>query len=172
MAAPFEWGTKTTHILAPIRNCSTKPTTMFDKWGGRVRAIIDCTEVPIQHPSLAEANTKTFSSYKNTTTSKFLIACTPHGLISYVSPPAGGRMSDPTIFDKSRLAEKFTGGDICMADKGFRIQHFLLDHGAELVMPPFTRKGKQFTNRKKKKKKRNRQCENSYWESHWQNERF
>ena len=144
----------------------------FDKWGGRVRAIIDCTEVPIQHPSLAEANTKTFSSYKNTTTSKFLIACTPHGLISYVSPPAGGRMSDPTIFDKSRLAEKFTGGDICMADKGFRIQHFLLNHGAELVMPPFTRKGKQFTNRKNKKTQRNRQCENSYWESHWQNERF
>lgn len=125
----------------------------FAKWGGRVRAIIDCTEVPIQRPSLAEANTKTFSNYKNTTTIKYLIACTPQGTISYVSPPAGGRMSDITMVEKCRLAELFAPGDICMADKGFRIQHLLLDRSVELVIPPFTKQGKQFTEGKNKRNK-------------------
>lgn len=33
-------------------------------------------------------------------------------------------------------------------DKGFPIQGLLLDSGARLVIPPFTKKGKQFTKKK------------------------
>ena len=42
-----------------------------------VVAIIDCTEVPIQRPSLALANGQIYSFYKRKPTCKLLVACTP-----------------------------------------------------------------------------------------------
>ncbi len=110
-----------------------------------VRAIIDCTEVAVQKPSLASANSQIFSSYKNKPTAKFLLACTPAGSISFVSEPAGGRMSDREITNTSGIVDLFQPGDICMADRGFNIQDILLPRGCRLVMPPFTKQGRQFT---------------------------
>ena len=101
----FEWGLKP-RIYWPLSEIVQRNQTQcFDKWGGCMRAIIDCTEVLIQHPSLTKASTKTYSSYKNSKIWKFLIASGPNGLASYEFPPAGGRMSYPTIFNKGRLSE-------------------------------------------------------------------
>ena len=65
----------------------------FKKWSN-VKAILDCFEIQTEKPSHVEANTKLFSSYKNRPPSKFLLACTPGGTVSFISPPAGGNMSD------------------------------------------------------------------------------
>lgn len=118
-----------------------------------VRAIIDCTEIKVQRPSLASANTQIFSHYKNGPTAKFLIACTPAGSISFISDPAGGNMSDKEITRTSGICNLFGAGDICLADRGFTIQDLLLPRGSRLVIPPFTRKGKQFTLAKARKTK-------------------
>ena len=62
-------------------------------------------------------------------------------------------MSDQLLVDKCHLVNLFDPGDICMADKGFKIQSLLLDRGVELVIPPFTRIGKQLTGQKAAKNK-------------------
>ena len=118
-----------------------------------VRAIIDCTEIGVQKPSLASTNSKIFSSYKNKPTAKFLLACSPNGNICFISEPAGGRMSDRMITESSGICNLFEPGDVCMADRGFNIEDLLLPQGARLVMPPFTRKGKQFNQKKAEKTK-------------------
>lgn len=59
-----------------------------------VFAIIDCTEVPLQRPSLALANGQTYSFYKGRPTAKRLVACTSVGTVSFVSCGAGDAMSD------------------------------------------------------------------------------
>ena len=102
----------------------------------------------MEKPSHVGANSKIFSNYKNRPTVKFLLACTPGGSVSYISPPAGGSTSDVKLFNDSGLVKKFHPGEACMADKGFRIQGTLLEHGVRLIIPPFTKKQKQFTKAK------------------------
>ena len=53
------------------------------KWEG-VRAILDCFEIPTERPSHVEANSQTFSAYKNRPTTKFQLACTPGGTVSFI----------------------------------------------------------------------------------------
>ena len=111
----------------------------------QVVAIIDCTEVPIQRPSLAKANSQIYSSYKGRPTAKILVACTPAGTISFVSKAAGGNMSDKEMVKRSGFLEYLQPGDSVLADRGFNIQELLLDRRVTLVIPPFLRGRKQFT---------------------------
>ena len=64
-----------------------------------VRAIIDCTEVPIQRPSLSKVSSQIYSSYKGRPIAKVLVACTPAGTISFASKVAGGSMSDKDLVE-------------------------------------------------------------------------
>ena len=121
----------------------------FTKWD-KIVAIIDCFEIKTERPSHIEANSLVFSTYKNSPTVKFLIACTPGGLVSFISQPAGGNMSDKQIVIESKLPEKFLPGEQCMADKGFTIQGELLEKGVELIIPPFARKGQGFSDENSK----------------------
>ncbi|XP_019629817.1 PREDICTED: uncharacterized protein LOC109474043 [Branchiostoma belcheri] len=113
----------------------------FKKWP-RIRAILDCTEIPVQRPSLAKANSQIYSNYKSRPTAKTLVACTPGGTVSFVSASAGGSMSDKRLVERSSIIDKFAVGDVCMADRGFNIQDLLAVKGVQLVIPPFLRKGK------------------------------
>ncbi|XP_038059230.1 uncharacterized protein LOC119730420 [Patiria miniata] len=119
----------------------------FKRWPG-IRALLDCFEIPTQKPSHVEANTQVFSSYKNRATTKFCLACTPGGSISFISPPAGGNMSDKEIVIACNLPQKFSPGDKCMVDKGFHIKGELLEYGVELIHPPFVHRGQPFTEEK------------------------
>ena len=125
----------------------------FRSWENVV-AILDCFEVPIQRPSHVEANSQVFSAYKNRQTIKFLLACTPGGSVSYISPPAGGNMSDVEMFRELECAKKFKPGDACMVDKGFKLEADLLDRSTRLIIPPFVKKGKQFSDKKNIKNKK------------------
>lgn len=108
-------------------------------------AVIDCFEIATERPSHVAANTQIFSAYKNKPTVKFLLACTPGGSVSFISQPAGGNMSDKEIVLRSELLDKFSPGDKCLADKGFRLHGEFMERGVELITPPFVKGGKPFT---------------------------
>ena len=114
----------------------------FKKYG-TVLSIIDCTEVYTQKPSLAEANSKCFSSYKFRTTAKVLVGCAPSGYVCFLSEAFSGAMSDKEIVQKSDFlkivsaaADETSERLTIMADRGFNIQELLLPMGIKLEKPP------------------------------------
>lgn len=101
------------------------------------RTIIDCTEVKCQMPSSLLLNSELFSSYKNHTTLKGLIAISPAGHISFISQLYTGNISDKEITERSGFLDlPFDDNDSVMADKGFTIQD-LLPVGVSFNIPPF-----------------------------------
>lgn len=101
------------------------------------RIVLDCTEVPIESFSCEICRCVTYSHYKGCHTAKFLICVTPSGLISYVSKGYGGRSTDKTIFDESKLLDRMENGDAIMVDKGFLIEKSCAKAGIQLYRPPF-----------------------------------
>ena len=101
------------------------------------RAIIDCTEIKCQMPSSLLLNSELFSSSKNHTTLKGLIAISPAGHISFISQLYTGSISDREITERSGFLDfSLEANDSVMADKGFTIQD-LLPVGVSLNIPPF-----------------------------------
>ena len=74
-----------------------------------------------------------------------MVACSPAGTISFVSKAAGGSMSDKELVKRSGLVDLFSPGDTLLADRGFNIQELLLHKGVKLVIPPFLKGKKQFS---------------------------
>lgn len=110
-----------------------------------IRTIIDCTEIFIEKPSARLAQAVTWSDYKKHNTIKYLVAITPRGTISFVSPGMGGRTSDKCIVKKSGFYDHIEPGDLVMADKGFLIEEELVLCGARLAIPPGKRGQSQMT---------------------------
>jgi len=70
----------------------------FKKAGyGKVRVIIDCSEIFIERPKSLEIQAVTWSDYKSHNTIKFLIGISPTGYITFLSDCYGGRASDRFI---------------------------------------------------------------------------
>lgn len=84
-------------------------------------AIIDGSELFIQTPSDLQLQSSTWSSYKHHNTAKFLIACTPNGVIS---PLYVGSISDVELTRVSGFLQELEGKDgiSVMADRGFTIK--------------------------------------------------
>lgn len=114
----------------------------FKKYSN-VRAIIDCTEVPIQRPSLAKANSQIYLSYKGRPTAKVPVACTPAGTILFASKRS---MSDKDLVKRSGVVDLFSPGDTLLANRGFNKQELLLHKGVKLTLTPFLKTKKQFSN--------------------------
>ena len=102
-------------------------------------AIIDGTEIFLQTPSDLHMQSSTWSQYKHHNTAKFLIACTPNGAISYVSPVFVGSISDVELTRVSGFLTKLEDkpGISIMADRGFTIRDMLKQLNIELNLPPF-----------------------------------
>ena len=132
-------------IFWPTREQAQKYYPDCFKKYRNVISIIDCTEVPLQRPSLALANGQIYSFYKGRPTAKLLVSCTPAGTVSFVSCGAGGSMSDKRIVKESGILSKFLPGDTVLADRGFNIQELLLPYQVNLAIPPFLKKKKQFS---------------------------
>ena len=102
-------------------------------------AIIDGSEIFLEIPSDLLMQSSTWSSYKHHNTAKFLIACTPNGCISFISPLYVGSISDVEITRVSgfltQLEDK--AGISIMVDRGFTIKDMLEAIGVELNIPPF-----------------------------------
>ena len=102
-------------------------------------AIIDASEIFVETPSDLALQSKSWSSYKQHNTLKFLVACTPNGSISYISPLYLGSVSDPAITRDCGFLQKLEGmqGVSIMADRGFTIKESLARLNIHLNLPPF-----------------------------------
>ena len=80
----------------------------------------------------------TWSEYKHKNTAKFLVACTPSGAISFVSPVYVESISDVELTHRSGFLTKLTDkpGISIMADRGFTIKDVLRSLNVELNLPP------------------------------------
>lgn len=103
----------------------------------KVQSIIDCLEIEIEKPSNPVNQAHTWSNYYSCNTIKYLVSCTPDGLVSFVSEGYGGRASDCTIVQDSGFLTKLNPGALVMADRGFKNVSVLLEQrGCSLVRPP------------------------------------
>ena len=117
----------------------------FKKSYPKVRTIIDCTEVFLETPSSLEVQALLWSEYKHHCTFKFLVAITPNGAVSWVSPCYGGRTTDIYIVQDSGFLDILKPYDTVMADCGFKIKSDLTFHRCFLAIPPSAAKGNQMT---------------------------
>ena len=69
-------------------------------------AIVDCSEIFLETPSDLHLQSSTWSNYKHHNTAKFLIAVTPNGCVSYVSPLYVGSISDVELTSVSGFLDK------------------------------------------------------------------
>jgi len=108
-------------------------------------AIIDGSEIFIQTPSDLCMQSSTWSQYKHHNTTKFLVACTPNGAISYISPVFVGSISDIELTKASGYLTTLQDkpGISIMADRGFTIKDMLKELNIELNLPPFMKGRKQ-----------------------------
>ena len=116
----------------------TIPQSFKDKYPSTY-AIIDASEIFIETPTDLHVQSSTWSNYKHHNTLKFLIACTPNGAVSYVSPLYVGSISDVELTRTCGFIEKLEGrpGISIMADRGFTIKDQLARIGVKLNIPPF-----------------------------------
>ena len=126
-------------IIWPARNVIRENLPIcFRSFYPKVRCIIDCTEVFIETPSSLDTQAQCWSEYKHHCTIKFLVAITPNGMISYVSPCYGGRASDRFIVSNCGFMLMLEPNDVIMADRGFKIKEDLMMVHARLAIPPST----------------------------------
>ena len=95
-----------------------------------VIGIIDCTEGILEKPSVAKAQSQTYSTYKSRNTWKKLICITPAGTISFISKCYGGCGSDQFITDDCHIFDKLQYGGNLVAEKGFNISDLLISKGS------------------------------------------
>ena len=117
----------------------------FKRHYKKLRVIIDCSEVFIETPSSLEVQAAVWSKYKHHCTFKFLVAITPNGAISWLSPAYGGRASDKFIVKDSGFLDLLEPFDLVMADRGFKIKTDLVLKQCHLAIPPSAAKGTQMT---------------------------
>ena len=93
----------------------------------------------LKFQQILHIQSSTWSNYKHHNTAKLLIACTPNGAISYISPLYVGSISDVELTKTCGFIEMLEGkaGISIMADRGFTIKDQLTRIGIKLEIPPF-----------------------------------
>jgi hypothetical protein len=87
-----------------------------------------------------------WSDYKKGNTAKYLISCTPNGLVNYISPGFAGRTSDVTIVENCDFLDGLEQGTFILADRGFKhIEQILNKKGIKLLRPPSVKAGLKLT---------------------------
>ncbi|XP_021704426.1 uncharacterized protein LOC110677684 [Aedes aegypti] len=119
------------------------PRIFKDKYGSRRIHIIDCFEVATEEPTDPKAALSHHSSYKMRETTKFMIAMSADGRVSFISHAYAGRCSDRKIAETSGFLDMLEPGDVVIADKGFDISDMISSRGAVLNIPTFLRKDSQ-----------------------------
>ena len=108
----------------------------FRKIYPKVRCIIDCFECFTATPSGLDLAATMWSEYKHHYTFKVLVAITPNGAVSYVSPAYGGRATDIFVVKDSGFLNLLEPYDEVMADRGFKIREELMMRMSTLCIPP------------------------------------
>ena len=100
------------------------------------RIIIDCTEMYIEKPTSPYAQRATWSEYKEHNTIKALVGITLSGYFSFLSKFC---TSDRKITQESGLTDLLEEGG------GFNIRDILTKRKVYHNIPPFSKKGNNFT---------------------------
>ena len=161
----IEWTPSTKQVAATLPHGFREkyPTTF---------AIIDGSEIFLETTSDLYLQSSTWSSYNQHNTAKFLVACTPNGVISYISPLYVGSISVVELTRVSGFLQTLEGkkGISIMADRGFTIKDQLKEVGVLLNIPPFLEGRVQFyTTLRSQKGKKNCVITNSCRESNRKN---
>ncbi|XP_060801538.1 uncharacterized protein LOC106142105 [Amyelois transitella] len=120
----------------------------------KVSCIIDCLEIEIQKPSKAVNQALTWSDYKKANTIKYLVSCTPNGLVNFISPGYGGRITDTCLVETCDFVKCLQQGMCVMADRGFKhVEVYLRQRGMVLVRPPSVQSGTKFSKAEAKETK-------------------
>ncbi len=108
-------------------------------------AIIDGSEIFLQTPSDLHMQSSTWRQYKHHNTAKFLVACTPNGAISFISPVFVGSISVVELTRHSGFLTTLEDkpGVSIMADRGFTVKDMLKQLKIKLNLPPFMEGRKQ-----------------------------
>ncbi|EAT34998.1 AAEL012805-PA [Aedes aegypti] len=88
-------------------------------------------------PSSPVLQSITYSQYKSCNTLKYLISCTPCGLVTFISKAFPGRASDQKIVRKSGYLSLIKPGAGVLADRGFKnVASDVASAGGVLIRPP------------------------------------
>ena len=95
-------------IMWPDREALRKtiPECFRTSFGTKVAVVINCFEIFIERPSNLQARAYTWSSYKHHNTAKVLLGIAPQGVISFVSEPWGGCVSDKFLTEHCGILDK------------------------------------------------------------------
>lgn len=133
-------------IWFPKEVISARMPQSFKKLYPNCRVVIDATEVECERPKTVQKQVQLYSNYKSKHTVKFLVGIAPSGEFTFLSKAYGGRVTDTFLTVQSGLLNLIEPGDEVLADKGFpQIEPDLNNVGAFLVMPPFKRGTRQFS---------------------------
>lgn len=83
----------------------------------KVSCIIVCMEIEVQKPSKALNQARSWSDYKKANTIEYLVSCTPNGLVNFISPGYGGRISDTCLVEPCDFNKCLHLGMCVMADR-------------------------------------------------------
>ena len=116
----------------------TLPSAFREKYPSTY-CIIDGSEIFMETPSDLQMQSSICSNYKHHNTAKFLIACTPNGSISFISPLYVASLSDVELTRVPELLKSIEDkpGISVMADRGFTIKDKLGEIGVKLNILPF-----------------------------------
>ncbi len=83
-----------------------------------------------------------------------MISSTPNGLVNYISPGFGGRVTDTCLVETCDFLQSLTRGMCVMADRGFKhVEQYLNRAGVHLVRPPSVATGTKLTKTKARQTK-------------------
>lgn len=124
------------HCPAPIKIVECLPITFKCRYS-KVQFIIDCFEIEIQKPSNPRHESSTWSECMGCNTLKYMISCTPDGLINFVSTGFGGGASDTTIFENCGFVDNLRHKSDIVAYRGFKnIDNILVQCNCKLIRTP------------------------------------
>lgn len=121
----IDWMPSTEQVAA------TLPRAFEEKYPNTF-IIVDASEIFIETPSDLHMQSSSWSNYNHHNTGKFLIGCTPNGVISYISELYVRSISDVELTRKCGFIDTMVGkhGSSVMAD-------ILKNVGVDLNIPPF-----------------------------------
>ena len=80
---------------------------------------------------------------KHHNTVKVLLGITPQGVVSFISEPWGGLVSDKHLTEHCGILDYLLPGDVVLADRGFNIKESVGMMQARLHIPAFTKRKSQ-----------------------------